>query len=284
MWALVALLKHLGRPRVQVIAFAWCPLLVWEIGEGGHVDAAVFALVALALLFRYRENAVLTGLFLGLAVFTKFYPVVLVPALYTRRDWKMPGMVVAVGAVGYAVYSSVGMGVFGFLAGYSKEEGIDSGARYFLLELAQHVKGLAGLPVSAYMVFCAAVMGGLSVWAWRYATVERLGVGAVGSTGTPAYLKAAMMLAFAMMLLFSPHYAWYIVWLVPLMVLVRSLPLMVYVMGFFYLFTTQLAEPGPKMFLLNEILYGGVVVAILLQALMRRFVRVEGLFRANPEG
>jgi alpha-1,6-mannosyltransferase len=294
--ALVALLKHLGRPRVQVLVYAWCPLLVWEIGEGGHVDAAVFALIVLALLFRYRENAVLTGLFLGLAIFTKFYPVVLVPALYKRGDWKMPGMVMAVGAVGYAVYSSVGMGVFGFLAGYSKEEGIDSGARYFLLDLAQHVKGLSGLPVSVYLLFCMAVMGGLSVWAWRYATVERLGARVFpthddetvmdgpprvldGPPGdSPAYLRAAMMLAFAMMLLFSPHYAWYVVWLVPFLVLTPSLPLMVYVMGFFYLFTTQLAEPGPKMFLLNEMLYGAVAVGFVVQLLLRRFVRSQRSF------
>ena len=170
--ALLALLRSMGRPRVEILLYAWCPLLVWEIGGAGHIDAAVFALIALALLFRYREQPVWTGLFLGMAVFTKFYPLVLFPALYKRGDWKMPAVVVAVGAVGYAVYSSVGMGVFGFLAGYSKEEGIDSGARYFLLELVQHVKGLAGVPVSAYMVFCLAVMGGISVWAWRYATVE----------------------------------------------------------------------------------------------------------------
>jgi alpha-1,6-mannosyltransferase len=288
-WALVALLRHLGRPRVQVLVYAWCPLLVWEIGEGGHVDAAVFALITLALLFRYRENTVLTGLFLGLAVFTKFYPLVLFPALYKRGDWKMPAVVAAVGAVGYAVYSSVGMGVFGFLAGYSKEEGMDSGARYFLLELGQHVRGLGGLPVSVYMLFCVAVMGGLSVWAWRYATVERLGGGVFPTHddetvmggppgGSPAFLRAAMMLGFALMLLFSPHYAWYIVWLVPFLVLVPSLPLMVYVMGFFYLFTTQLAEPGPKMFLLNEILYGAVAVAMVAQLVMRRVIRSQRSF------
>jgi hypothetical protein len=32
-------------------------------------------------------------------------------------------------------------------------------------------------------------------------------------------------------------------------------------MGFFYLYTTALADPGPKMFLLNEILYGVTVAA-----------------------
>jgi hypothetical protein len=209
---------------------------------------------------------------------------VLFPALYKRGDWKMPAVVVAVGAVGYAVYSSVGMGVFGFLAGYSKEEGIDSGARYFLLELVQHVKGLGAVPVSAYMVFCLAVMGGISVWAWRYATVEdcrSLLRGQPAHDGrtvmngapqiVPAYLRTAMMLAFAMMLLFSPHYPWYVIWLVPFLVLVPNLPLLVYLMGFFYLFTTQLADPGPKMFLLNKILYGGVAVAIVLVWAWRRW-------------
>jgi hypothetical protein len=288
--ALLALLRYLGRPRVEIVMYAWCPLLVWEIGGAGHLDAAVFAWIALALLFRYREQPVWTGLFLGLAVFTKFYPLVLFPALYKRGDWKMPAVVVAVGSVGYAVYSSVGMGVFGFLAGYSKEEGIDSGARYFLLELVQHVRGLAAVPVSAYMVFCVAVMGGISVWAWRNATVEDCKTllygqpahdgrtvmnGAPEVVPVPAYLRAAMMLAFAMMLLFSPHYPWYVIWLVPFFVLVPSLPLLVYLMGFFYLFTTQLADPGPKMFLLNKILYGGVAVAMVLYWGWRRWGSVE---------
>jgi alpha-1,6-mannosyltransferase len=146
------------------------------------------------------------------------------------------------------------------------------------------VRGWGGRPVSAYMLFCLAVMGGISVWAWRYATVETLGVrgGPAHDVETvmigaprvsPAYLRGAMMLAFGMMLLFSPHYPWYIVWLVPFLVLVPSLQLLVYVMGFFYLFTTQLAEPGPKMFLLNEILYGAVVVAFVVQTLGERVWR-----------
>ena len=91
----------------------------------------------------------------------------------------------------------------------------------------------------------------------------------------PMYLRAAMMLAFAMMLLFSPHYPWYVVWLVPFFVLVPNLPLLVYLMGFFYLFTTQLADPGPKMFLLNKILYGGVAVAMVLHWSWRRWGSVE---------
>jgi alpha-1,6-mannosyltransferase len=295
-WALVALLRGMGRRREQVLLFAWCPLLVWEIGGGGHVDAAVFAFVTLALLFRYREQPALTGLFLGLAVMTKFYPLVLLPALYKRGDWKLPTVVAAVVAVGYAAYSSVGMMVFGFLSGYSKEEGIDSGARFFLLELAQTLHGLEKLPVSAYMVFCAAVLGAICVWCWRFATVESCADGERVYAGrqtqipfgndkqeqrTPAYLRGAMALALAMMLLFSPHYAWYIAWLVPFFCLTPELPLLGYLMGFFYLYTTALADPGPKMFLLNKILYGGVALCFVLQWTLLKRWPLRRLFRVS---
>jgi alpha-1,6-mannosyltransferase len=286
----------MGRRREQVLLFAWCPLLVWEIGGGGHVDAAVFAFVTLALLFRYREQPALTGLFLGLAVMTKFYPLVLLPALYKRGDWKLPAVLAAVVAVGYAAYSSVGMMVFGFLSGYSKEEGIDSGARFFLLELAQTVHGLEKLPVSAYMVFCAAVLGAISLWCWRFATVESCADGErvrgrmqtqipFGNDKleqrTPAYLRGAMALAFAMMLLFSPHYAWYVAWLVPFFCLTPELPLLAYVMGFFYLYTTALADPGPKMFWLNKILYGGVALFFVLQWTLLKRWPLRRLFRVS---
>ncbi len=258
--AMIALLRMMGKPREQVLLYAWCPLLVWEVAGAGHVDAVVIAFVALALLFRAKRNDWLTGLFLGLAVMTKFYPVVLFPALYRRGDWKMPAMVAGVIAVGYAAYSSVGMMVFGFLGGYTEEEGMATGARYFLLQWIQSFRGLHGFSTQMYFAACALVFGALMLWAWRRATVE----GAVRAGEVPVFLKVASALGMALMLLFSPHYPWYVIWLIPFLALAPSLPVATYLMAFFYLFTTDLADPGPKMFLLNRILYGSVVVALVV--------------------
>jgi hypothetical protein len=78
----------------------------------------------------------------------KFYPLVLLPALWWRGNaptgsaWKMPAALAGVIAFGYACYASVGMRVFGFLGGYAKEEGLATGARYFLLDLAKRAPGL----------------------------------------------------------------------------------------------------------------------------------------------
>ncbi len=73
----------------------------------------------------------------------------------------MPAVIVVMTAAAYAMYSSVGLLVFGFAGGYAKEEGIETGTRYFLLELVQHVRGLGGVPVGAYVACCAVVMGGV---------------------------------------------------------------------------------------------------------------------------
>ena len=273
-WALVEILKRLGRPAAEVLLLVWCPLVVWEIGDGGHVDAAVCGFVALALLFRMREKPVLTGLFLGCAVMTKFYPLLLLPALYKRRDWKMPATVAAVCIAGYAMYASVGWKVFGFLSGYSKEEGIDSGSRFFLLDYLHSFPAFGFVPKTEFMVFCALVLGALTLWAWRHATTEDCETAPVlrGVTlPAPAFVRASTMLAFGLMLLFSPHYAWYNLWLVPMMVLAPSLPLFTYVLGFFYGYTTALAAPGPKMFLLNERLYLAVAIAFVVHFALRRW-------------
>jgi hypothetical protein len=267
--ALIALLKRMGRRPTDVLLYAWCPLLVWEIGGAGHVDAAIFAFVALALLFRYREQPVMTGLFLGLAVMTKFYPLVLMPALWRRRDWKMPATLVAVCAAGYAVYASVGKLVFGFLGGYAYEEGLDSGTRYFLLEYAQRLRELHWLTKTNYQVLCAIVFVVIAVWAWRYASNERLGASA--RVQRPAYVRASIMFALALMLLFSPHYPWYIAWLIPLMALYPNWVTLAYVCAFFYGFTTQWAVPGPKMFVLNSWIYFTVVCAFVVEIVWERW-------------
>jgi alpha-1,6-mannosyltransferase len=260
MWGLIQLLRELGIRREQTLLYAWCPLLIWEIGGSGHLDSAAMAFITLALLFRYRNRPLLTGLFLGLAVMTKLYPILLLPALYRRGDWKMPATVAALIAGGYAAYSSVGMLVFGFLGGYAKEEGLETGVRYFLLDWAQHQPGLHNLPIAAFYALCIVVFGSLIHWSWRTASQP--------GSAPDAFLKPAFGLALALMLLFSPHYPWYIAWLIPFFCLMPNLPALVYIGGFFYGYTTALADPGPKMFLLNEYLYAAVLSAVAVTLLL----------------
>ena len=292
LWSILCFLRAFGRPREQAILYAWCPILVWEIAGSGHLDATAMALIGLALVARYRQRPVLTGVLLALAVLTKLYPAVLFPALYLRYpidrrtglparklDRSMPLTMALLILAGYAAYSSVGMRVFGFLGGYVAEEGMASGSRYFLLDQAQRLPGLHNLPTPVFLTAAALVFGALTVWAWRTASPSTDALSLAPGESyrqqlrphrAAAFLPPAFAIAGALMLLFSPHYAWYVVWLVPFFAIMPNLPALAYVMGFFYLYTTALADPGPKMFLANQILYAIVLVAAILQLAGRR--------------
>ncbi len=298
LWAVLKLLAHLGRPREQALLYAWCPLLVWEIAGAGHVDSAVIAMTMLAVLFRYQRRRVLTGIFLALAVLTKFYPLVLFPALYLRLpapdlagqsrlrqfvrtlDWQMPAAMVAVIVPLYAIYSSVGWNVFGFLGGYAQEEGMESGGRYFLLDALHKVPHLAGVPAWSFLLFSGLAFTWLTVWAiLRSSPVELAPRSTRASLAdqlrphhAAAFLPPAFALGLALMLLFSPHYPWYVAWLIPFVTLLPNLPVMAYILGLFYLCTTSLAQGyGPRQFQLNVYLYSGVGVAVVLGLLLRRW-------------
>jgi hypothetical protein len=280
LYALLHLLTGMGLARERVLLYAWCPLLIWEIGSSGHLDSAAMAFVALALLARYRGRPLATGAFLGAAIFIKFYPLVVFPALFRRGEYKVPATITALGVFSYACYASVGMRVFGFLGGYLQEEGMQSGTRYFLLELVQRIPGLHALPAAVYMVFVACVFAAILVWCWE--TASSLAPGKVcRSSWTEAlnlpaganFLPPAMVLAFTMMLLFSPHYPWYVAWLVPFFVLMPNLPLLAYTCGLFYLSATPLgAGTVQSEFLLNCILYAGVLIALLIDVVWRRWM------------
>lgn len=262
-YALVLLLREFGLPREWTLLYAWFPMLIWEIAGSGHIDSVIMAFLSFALLFRLRRRPVLTGVFLALAVLSKFYPLVLFPALWQRNDWKMPATMAALAAAFYSLYLSAGRLVLGFLGGYVQEEGMESGTRYFLLEFAQKkVPGLHHLSSGAYTAFAALVFALLAVWAWR--------TGCRPDSPRAAFLPPALGFALALMLLFSPHYPWYVAWLVPFLVLLPSFTLLTYTGGLFFLCTTALAVGyGPKQFHLNEILYSAVLLAFLLDCLLR---------------
>jgi hypothetical protein len=275
-YALIQFLKELKVAKERCVIYAWCPLLIWEIGSSGHVDAIAMAFITLALLMRYRKKPVLTGVFLGLAVITKLYPLVLLPALFRRGEYKMPATAAGVIAFGYACYASVGLKVFGFLGGYVKEEGIETGSRYFLLELAQHLPGLHQLSTTMYMLSVALVFLGLVLWCWKTCCTNHTGTftdAVLSSFALPKeaeFLLPAFALSLALMLLFSPHYPWYLAWLIPFLTLIPNLTVMVYVCGFFYMCTTALATGfGPSQFLLNEIVYAQLGAALIIETVVR---------------
>ncbi len=128
---LMALAKALGRPAGRALIFLWCPAVVFETAHSAHVDGLVLIFIVAAWLARAKGRDGWTGIWLGVATAMKLLPVMLAPALWRPRDaqgrrrsaWAMPLAVVAIFAITYVPYLSLGKGVIGYLPIYFTERG-----------------------------------------------------------------------------------------------------------------------------------------------------------------
>jgi len=126
-WAIMRLLALRGIKRSRILLYAWHPLPIWEFAGSGHVDAIALACVMLAVLAAESRKPLLAGVALGGAALVKFFPVVIAPALYRRWDWRAPLAGLATIVLLYLPYIGAGQKIFGFLGGYSDEEGLRDG-------------------------------------------------------------------------------------------------------------------------------------------------------------
>jgi alpha-1,6-mannosyltransferase len=206
-YGLLQVLRGIGAPRENILFYAWHPLPVWEIAGSGHVDAVMVAFVALALAAAVRCRRTWSGAALAAATLVKFIPLALAPALWrptttNRGDWRWLSAFAAVIIAAYLPYIGVGSRVFGFLSGYVAEEKLASGSGFWIVEV---LRNAIPLPTALYLVLAIAILSGLAIAAMRR------------PPGPSPSLRWAMILGVATILLASPHYPWYFVWLVALL-------------------------------------------------------------------
>jgi alpha-1,6-mannosyltransferase len=211
--ALLALLRHDGSPSARVLIYAWHPLPLWEFAGTGHVDAAVIALMTLAMLAAVRDRRVATGIALAAGTLVKPFALLVAPAVWRRWDWRLPAAFVATLVACYLPYLSVGSGVLGYLGGYGDEQGYIDGKGFFLVSLLRHL----GLPAPSGPVF--AVIAAVILALVALAIVMR---------AKPADLAPTLVLplAAAFFILLSPHYPWYFAWVLPFLCRAPYVPLL----------------------------------------------------------
>jgi hypothetical protein len=196
---LLRLLRRSGRPLWHAAIFGWCPYVVTEAITNAHIDgtAAFLALAATALLVSGRRLA--GGVVLGLAIATKFLPVLVVPPIARRRPVQLAVTALATVALVYVPHViAVGPSVIGYLPGYLNEEGYDGGSRSVLLS--------AVLPDAASTLVAVAILAAIAV---------RL---LVRTDPADPWAAQALMIGSALIVL-SPRYGWYSLLLVPFVVM-----------------------------------------------------------------
>lgn len=222
---LVGLLHRLGRRPEWVVLYAWHPLLLLEVGHNGHVDVIAVGFLALALRARLAGQVARTGLWLACGALVKFYAIVALPALLfrsLRRDLRVAGALALTVVLAYLPFLGVGRRVFGYLRGYTVEEGIVSGRRFLLLQWAERLAHRVWpepvwpgwLPFDAgqgYKVLLLLVMAGLALWCRQIASRDAAGV-----------VAGAALLYATLFVLSTPSYPWYALLLLGLVPLQRG--------------------------------------------------------------
>jgi len=196
---LLRVLRTSGRDPRHAAVFGWCPFVGVEAVTNAHIDvwAALLALAATVLITRGRTVA--GGAVLGLAIATKFLPVLVAPPLGRRRPLRIGLAALGAVAVVYLPHVlAVGPSVIGYLPGYLNEEGYDRGTRSALLS--------AVLPTATTTAVAAVLLAVLAV------------VLLIRTDPAEPWTAQAAMVGVALVLL-SPGYAWYSLLLVPFIVM-----------------------------------------------------------------
>lgn len=209
-----SLLKQLGKPVTRIVAYLWLPLPMWEIANSGHVDALMVALMMLGVWLALRAKPLRGAAAVATAALAKPIALLALPPLWRAWDWKMPALVIAVLALCYVPYLSVGKGVFGFLTtGYLQEESLVSGDTIW--------------PLAAWRWLFGSLRGDVAV----YWSIALLAVGALAFSSSlrearsPETVVADInKLLLAALFLISPKYPWYFLAITPFVALQGGAP------------------------------------------------------------
>jgi hypothetical protein len=206
--ALIGVLRHLGRPLTRIAVYAWHPLPVWEIAGSGHVDAAMCALLISGFLLFLRGRTLLAGAVVTLGALIKPTALLALPVLWRPWNWRLPLVVALTVVLAYLPYLAVGGGALGYLGGYIKEEGFDTGRGFALLWLMESYTGYLPAAVYVYATVAAAIMVSLAI---------AVGFRKDRSEGTAVACLSWLLTVF--LVLATPHFPWYFLALVPMLAL-----------------------------------------------------------------
>jgi hypothetical protein len=211
---IILFLRRMEQPVTRVVAYLWHPLPIWEIANGGHVDALMVVLMLSGLWVALTGKALRSAALIAFSALVKPYVAPVLAGIWRPWDLKMPLIVIAIAILCYLPYLSVGWGVFGYLTkGYLTEEGISAGYELWLLELWRLVFGEHQGDVAVYVVLAA-----LALLCAAFAVVFR------SDRGTAKSLASINMLLLLTLLLVSPNYPWYFLVITPFVALCGSPP------------------------------------------------------------
>ena len=248
---LLDFLRRSGQAAHWVLAYAWNPLLATEVAGSGHVDILGALLLLISVAALWRKWRAIAAVAFAIAVAVKFLPIVLVPFYWRRLRIRDALLAVFVFALLYLPFLERGRIPTGSLGAYVQSFRFN-GPVFAILERVMTPQVAAGL----------ALLAGLLAAIWMRSRSADL------SSDALAWPMAASLL------LAPVVYPWYLLWLLPFLRSVSTMPIIIWTVSIiptyyvWHLRALGLPWLVPGWIMLLE--YGAVATAVTILGLRRR--------------
>jgi hypothetical protein len=213
----IDLLRHLRRPVLWAAVYLWNPLVIVESAHGAHVDSwMIFCLVAAvwALLAARERSRWLSVVALAVGTLVKPVPALLLPLFVRRWGWRLSGLYLLLCLLVLWPFAlEAGWGVFGASRIYAAQWNYNS-SLFHWTEVA--LGGVRGAPQAApdenvwpsgmAKVLVAAALAIVGLRVWRRASP---------SLGDGCWVRLAVVLLGAYILLTTTVHPWYVAVVLP---------------------------------------------------------------------
>ena len=199
---LLLLLGAMKRPLHRVLAYAWNPAVLLSFAMSGHFDPLAIVTFLAALFFLVRNRPTLSIVAFALSFLSKFFPLLLLPALLKRVRLAYAGIFAVLVFTFYLPFLGAGLHLFDGARNYGRDWSNNASffqLLHFVFKSKAQAGFLAGLIVLAAIGYLAKRRSGL-LWS---SLVLTGGVLLVSPTAYPWYFTWSIPF-----LCFYPRAAW----------------------------------------------------------------------------
>ena len=201
------ILKLLKHNPLYVVVYAWNPLVLKEFANSGHYDPLVIFFVVAAVYFILKEKYIFSSICLGLGVLSKLFPLVFIPFLLLKKQYKAFFFSLAVIMAGYLPFLIWGQtdlkNIFAALGNYAQKWSVNG----FIFELLYSL--LSILKNDPY-ILSKIICGSIFAFVWIYIIIRKRDI------------PEMMFLSISALFLLSPvGDPWYFCWVIPFLCIYR---------------------------------------------------------------
>ncbi|WP_096895119.1 hypothetical protein [Candidatus Scalindua japonica] len=212
---LLRFLKVMGKDPLDVLIYAWCPLILISFAARGHCDSLQILLVILALyLYAIRKNLG-TVFSIALAAMSKFIFIIIAPFLISGKRIKYAGVLLAIITVLYLPYISAGKGLFSTLLQFGTQYHFNDSAHFLIFCLC------IGSPLASKIV-TALIFGAVLLLLYKRHITSSLeiannpGSEKRGNMEINNFVLNYAFIAIGTFLILAPTlHPWYLTWIIP---------------------------------------------------------------------